>query len=136
MTTSRTYKYGKYTCKAYKKAVGHGFEVGFTFGGKTIFVGNFIHTKECNAWWTKMNTECTRFLRRYTLPSQSSTAFFTKFMGNYLYKCYYAWLDTQFTKHNRVFTQALRKDVRKYTNMSKHTTHNTTWNRPTLRRAG
>ena len=133
--TSRIYKYGKYTCKAYKKTAGQGFEVGFKFAGKTIFVGNFIHAKEANAWWAKMNTECTRFLRRYTLPSQASTQFFTRFMANYMYKCYYGWLDRAFTKHNRTYAQAVRKDERKYTYLKKHTQHNTHWNRPTLRRA-
>ena len=34
---SKTYKYGNYTFKSYYKKVGYGYEVGFTFGSKTIF---------------------------------------------------------------------------------------------------
>ncbi len=63
--TTTTYKYGKHTCKAYKKPVGKGWEVGFTFGGTQIFVGNFIHAKEANAWWSKMNAEVRKFSKRY-----------------------------------------------------------------------
>lgn len=133
--TTRTYKYGKHTCKAYKKSVGKGWEVGFSFGGKTIFTGNFIHAKEANTWWTKMNHECTKFLRRYTLPSNASTTFFCRFMGNYVYKCYYAWLDRQFVSYTRTFTQACKKDERKYSHMKKHF-HGHDFHRPTLRRAG
>lgn len=121
--TTKTYKYGKYTCKAYKKTAGKGWEIGFTFAGKTIFTGNFIHQREANAWWSKMNMEARRFLKRYTLPANASTTFFCKFMANYMYKSYYTFLDREFTKYNRTFKTALRKDETKWTKMRKHFAH-------------
>jgi len=110
-------------CKAYKKTVGKGWEVGITFAGKDIFTGNFIHQKEANAWWTKMNAECRRFNKRYTLPKGASTTFFCRFMTNYMYKCYYTFLDTAFTKYNRGYASAVRRDTRKWMSFRKHYHH-------------
>lgn len=121
--TTRTYKHGKFTCKAYKKAVGKGWEIGFSFAGKTIFTGNFIHQKEANAWWTKMNLEARKFLKRYTLPETASTAFFCKFMNNYMYKTYYTFLDREFSKYTRGYATAVRKNERKWTHMRKNYGH-------------
>ncbi|MGE4132526.1 MAG: hypothetical protein AB7F86_12860 [Bdellovibrionales bacterium] len=118
--TTTTYKYGKHTCKAYKKTVGKGWEVGFTFGSTQIFVGNFIHTKEANAWWTMMNTEVKKFGRRYALPKNASATFFSKFLSNYIYKAYYTFLDRQFTKYNRTYTQACKKFERRASTMKRN----------------
>lgn len=126
--TTRTHKFGKYTAKAYKKTVGKGWEIGLSFAGKTIFTGNFIHAKEANAWWAMMNSETTRFFRRYAIPTGASTTFFCRFMTNYMYKMYYAFLNRQFTKYNRGYAQALKKDERRYTHMRKHTGTNN-WTR-------
>lgn len=117
--TTTTYSYGKYTCKAYKKPCGKGWEVGFYFGSKQIFVGNFIHAKEANAWWTKMNMEVRKFSKRYALPKNASPAFFIKFMTNHIYKNYYSFLDREFSKYNRNFAQAWKKSERKFTTMKK-----------------
>lgn len=118
--TTTTYKYGKHTCKAYKKPVGNGYEVGFYFGPTQIFVGNFIHQKEANAWWTKMNMEVRKFSKRYALPKSASPAFFTKFMTNHLYKAYYTFLDREFTKYTRTYTQNCRQFERKFTSIKKN----------------
>lgn len=118
--TTTMYKYGKHTCKAYKKPVGKGFEVGFYFGTTQIFVGNFIHQKEANAWWTKMNMEVRKFSKRYALPKTASPAFFTKFMTNHIYKAYYTFLDREFTKYNRTYTQNCRQFERKFTSIKKN----------------
>lgn len=130
--TTRTYKYGKYSCKAYKKPCGKGWEVGFHYAGQEIFVGNFIHAREANAWWTKMNMEVRRFCKRYALPTNASTTFFCRFWSNYMYKCYYTFLDRQFTKYNSGYAHAVRKDERRFAKMRKHYGH---YERPTLRRA-
>jgi hypothetical protein len=115
-----TYKYGKHNCKAYKKPVGNGYEVGFYFGPEQIFVGNFIHQKEANAWWTKMNMEVRKFSKRYALPKTASPAFFTKFMTNHLYKAYYTFLDREFTKYTRTYTQNCRQFERKFMRSKKN----------------
>ncbi len=132
--TTTTYRYGKHTCKAYKKTVGQGWEVGFMFGNKTIFVGNFIHMKECNAWWTKMNTEVRKFSKRYALPKNASPAFFTKFMTSYLYKCYYSYLNNQFKTYTRTYTTTCKTMDRKFVQQKRHWPTHT--ERATLRRAG
>ncbi len=113
--TTNTYQYGKYNCRAYKKPCGHGFEVGFFFGGSQIFVGNFIHAKEANAWWSLMNLEIRKFGKRYALPKTASPAMFSKFLENHIYKIYYAYLDRQFVKYSRDFSQACRTYERKFT---------------------
>ena len=118
--TTTTYKYGKHTCKAYKKPVGKGWEVGFYFGATQIFVGNFIHQKEANAWWTKMNMEVRKFSKRYALPKTASPAFFTKFMTNHMYKAYYTFLDREFTKYTRTYTQNCRQFERKFSSIKKN----------------
>ena len=117
--TQRFYKYGNYSCKAYKKPCGKGFEVGFTMGGHQIFVGNFIHAKEANAWWTKMNKEMHSFSRKYTAAANAPVTWTAKFMSNYIYKSYYSYLDQAFTKYQRGFDQAVRKDERRYTKFKK-----------------
>lgn len=131
--TTTTYKYGKHTCKAYKKAAGNGWEVGFMFGSQTIFVGNFIHAKEANAWWTKMNTEVRRFSKRYALPKTASPTFFRQFMTNYLYKTYYNFLNGQFSKYTRTYTTAVKKCERKFTSIKRRWPTRT--ERTTFRRA-
>ena len=117
--TTTYYKYGKHTCKAYKKTVGNGFEVGFWFGPTQIFTGNFIHAKEANAWWTKMNKEVRTFSKRYALPTSASPTFFMKFMTNHIYKAYYSFLDKEFTKYNREYTQNCLKFERKFKSIKK-----------------
>lgn len=121
--TNRTYKYGKYTCKAYKKAAGKGWEIGFSFAGHEVFVGNFIHTAEANAWWTMMNREVGKFCRKYAAAPNASTTWTSKFMSNYFYKCYYNFLNSKFTKYQRGFTQAVKKDERRYTAFKKTHPH-------------
>lgn len=127
--TTRMYKYGKHTCKAYKKPCGKGFEVGFTFGGHEVFVGNFIHAKEANAWWTLMNNEVRKFGKKYAAAPNAPVTWTTKFLSNYMYKAYYSYLDKEFTKYHRGFTQAVKKDERRYSHFKKTAPHHTghTW---------
>ncbi len=120
MTTTKTFKYGKYTCKAYKKPVGKGFEVGFIFGGTPVFVGNFIHPTEANGWWTTMNKEIRRFSKKYWGTPKTPMAWYGKFLSHYLYKCYYNYLDKKFTKYQRTFTQAVRGHERRHTTFKRY----------------
>jgi len=118
--TTKYYKYGKYSCKAYKKACGKGWEVGFTFAGHQVFVGNFIHTKEANAWWGMMNREVQKFGKKHAVAPHAPVSWTCKFMANYIYKCYYSYLDREFSKYQRGFTQAVKKDERRYMNFRKN----------------
>ena len=117
--TTRTYKYGKHTCKAYKKPCGKGFEVGFTFAGTQIFVGNFIHAKEANAWWGMMNHEVQKWGKKYVGAPAAPTTWTTKFLSNCIYKSYYGFLDKQFTKYQRGYTAGVRQGERKYSHFKK-----------------
>lgn len=120
MTTTRNYKYGKHTCRAYNKPVGHGYEVGFVFGGKPIFVGNFIHPTEAKTWWSTMNREINRFSRKYWTTPKAPIAFYSKFLTQYLYKCYYTFLDKKFGQYNRGYAQGFKQHERRYTSMRKN----------------
>jgi hypothetical protein len=117
------YRYGKYTCHAYSKQVGHGYEVGFYFGKHQVFVGNFIHRQEATKWWSMLNKEVKTFTRRYKVGPEASFAWYSKFFSRHLYKCYYAWLDQQFGKYQRNFDKACRQDVRKYQTFKKRWTN-------------
>jgi hypothetical protein len=112
--TNKVFKHGKYSCKAYKKTAGKGHEVGMTMQGQTLFVGNFIHAKEAAAWWKLMNAEMGKFMKRYGPAPHAPRALYTKFLSNTMYKAYYGYLDREFTKYNRGFAQAVKKDERKF----------------------
>lgn len=112
--TQKVYKYGKHTCKAYKKPAGKGYEVGITLAGKPVFFGNFIHSKETATWWNLMNKEIRKFTRKYSAAPHAPTGWTTKFLANHMYKVYYAYLDREFSKYYRNYTHAVRKDQRRY----------------------
>jgi len=120
---TRHYKYGKYSCKAYKKSCGKGWEVGFTFAGHEVFVGNFIHAKEANAWWTKMNAEVQKFGKKYVAAPNAPVTWTCKFLSNLMYKSYYSYLDREFMKYHRNFTSKVRKDERRYSHIKKAHAH-------------
>jgi hypothetical protein len=128
LMTSKAYKWGEFTGKAYKKTAGKGFEVGFTSKGVPIFVGNFIHAKEATTWWGMMNKELTKFGKKYPTGS-APHAWYCKFLSNYVYKAYYAHLNREFPKHTRGYAQAVRSDERKFGHFQKihkavpHLTH-------------
>lgn len=122
----KTFKYGKHTCKAYKKPVGKGWEVGLTLGTHPIFVGNFIHTKEANTWFAIMTAEVRKFTKRYSPAAKAPTAWLRKFWSNSMYKAYYTFLDRQFSKYNSTYSRAVRADERRFSNFRKagHNIHN------------
>jgi len=111
---TKSYKHGKVNYKAYLKTVGRGYEVGFVSGTKPLFVGNFLHLKEAQAWYTLMNSEITKFSKKYWVTDKSPKTFYHKFITNNLYKCYYSWLDKHFSKYTREFKREFEKDVKKY----------------------
>lgn len=119
--TTRTYKFGKHACKSYKKPVGKGWEVGFSFNGKPVFTGNFLHSKEATAWWSKMHQEMRTFFKRYPAPPKGPVSFISRFMGNHLYNSYYNFLDREFSKYQRGYMHALKKDQKHYVHINKKT---------------
>ncbi|MBK9294209.1 MAG: hypothetical protein IPM57_07155 [Oligoflexia bacterium] len=120
MTKHKAYKYGTHTLRAYCKPVGEGYEVGLTCRGRTYFVGNFIHKEEAFKWWAQFNKEITLFAKKHWVSEDVSFTWYCKFLGAYLYKCYYKFLDKLFAKYNKTFHKAYSKDARKYRKMKKH----------------
>lgn len=112
---------------SYLKSSGHGWEAGLHIKGQKIFVGNFIHAKEANAWFRQMNQEVTAFGKRFPVGEKYPTQWFAKFVGHNLYKKYYAFLDKQFSKYNREYTKAVNQDIRKYKKLKNK------WSRKELR---
>src|SRR5579884_1146152 len=108
------YRLGDFTCKAFCRSVGHGYEVGVTFDKKTIFVGNFIHRAEATQWWSIMSKEMHHFTKKYGVTNKSAKSWYGTFISNHLYKNYYKFLDRLFYKYNQVYTKAVTKDVRKF----------------------
>ena len=117
---TKSYRYGKVTCKAISKAVGKGWETTFYFDGKAIFVGNFIHTKEANLWWTFMNREITRFARKYTVGYKFPVSWVSHFLKSHLYKEYYVFLEKLFVGYHREYRKAFNKDFRHFNSTKKH----------------
>ena len=119
MTRSKNYKTGKTTCKAYLKPVGMGWEVGFTFDSRPIFVGNFIHPTEASAWYALMNREIRGFSRRYKVGPKFPKPWYGQFLRTHLYSTYYRFLDRMFSKYQRNYRTDFNQNVRKYEKMSK-----------------
>lgn len=111
---NKTYRYGTTTGKTYFKPVGQGYETGFIWGGKKVFVGNFIHHTEATRWFALMNQEIQRFGRRFTLGRRFPTSWTSRFLGNHLYRTYYGYLDRLFTRYNRTFGKAVVRDLNQF----------------------
>ena len=114
------YWFGNTKCHTYMKQVGQGYEVGFHFGKTSIFVGNFIHTREATKWWAVMNKEMKSFTKRYRVGQEASVVWYTKFFSHYLYNSYYGFLDQQFNKYQKTFAKAVKTDAKKYINFKKN----------------
>jgi hypothetical protein len=117
---TKCYRYGKVSCKATSKAVGKGWETTFYFDGKPIFVGNFIHTKEANLWWSFMNREIACFARKYTTGCKFPVSWVSHFLKSHLYKEYYTFLDKMFVGYHREYRNAFMKDFRHFKASKKH----------------
>jgi hypothetical protein len=116
---TKTFSTGKYNCRTYWKPAGNGWETGFIFNGRPLFVGNFIHKNEATTWYATMNREITRFARKYTVSHQFPVTWFTNFIRNHLYRTYYQFLDRVFTRYNRSYSTAVVRDIRKYQRLRK-----------------
>ena len=106
-------------CWTYWEVAGEGYEAGFVFKGKTLFVGNFIHRKEASEWYKKMNTEITKFSKTYTFGPKFPVSFFKKFITNHLYSSYYTYLDKKFTSYRNQYSKAVTQHQKKYKTLTK-----------------
>jgi hypothetical protein len=118
----RTYKMGKFTCRTYFKPAGSGWEVGAYFGPKKVFTGNFIHKPEATHYWAALNKDMKTFCGKYWVAPTAPFTWYQNFMTTYMYKNYYSWLDTQFTKYQREHTVAFKKHEHRYQQMKKQWT--------------
>lgn len=117
---TKTYRSGTTTFRAYCKNVGNGFEVGFVTGTKTVFVGNFIQATEASRWYSTMNAEIRTFCKRFKVGTNAPKAWFTHFLSDTLYRKYYAFVNKAVTVHNRKYTTAVNKDIRKYNQLNRN----------------
>ncbi len=117
---TKTYRAQNVRCKSYLKPVGSGFEVGFIFGSKTIFVGNFVHRGEATRWFTQMNKGVRTFSRRYTVGSKFPSTWFGNFLSAFLYRNYYSFVNGVVAKHQRESLRMVNTGVRKYKRIAKN----------------
>lgn len=124
---SKTYRGGKTSGRSYCKNVGNGWEVGFVFGGRTTFVGNFIHSAEANQWYARMNREIRSFAKRYTVGTNCPKTWYAHFLSNHLYKTYYTVVNRNLAQHNRKYNRATTTDVRTYRRLNRNWSNKTTF---------
>lgn len=120
MTKTKYFECYDWTFKSYIKPVGQGWECGVYFGGKPVFVGNFIHKTEATRWYNLMNRQMTTFFKKYSYTTMPPKAWYGKFFANHMYTVYYKYLDKLFTKYNRTYNTAFNSNV-KYFNKYKKT---------------
>ncbi|MGZ3775785.1 MAG: hypothetical protein ACXVCY_13135 [Pseudobdellovibrionaceae bacterium] len=117
MNKTKNFNYCGYNFKTYCNPVGHGWEVGLKFENKPLFVGNFVHKKEALEWWKHFNQQVPYFFNKYEFPFKGPHQYMTKFLTNFLYTDYYAWLDKKFAKYNKEYAKASKNDEKYYKKM-------------------
>ena len=116
---TRTYRNSSLTCKSYLKPAGNGYEVGFKFGTKLVFVGNFVKSTEANAWYTQMNKEIRLFNKRYTVSKTFPKSKYSHFLSAHLHNKYYSFVNRLVPKHNRAWNRTLQQDTRTFAKLAK-----------------
>jgi hypothetical protein len=113
MKTKR-YRNGSLTCRAYQRAVGSGWEVGFDWNGRTVFLSNFVRSAEANRWYALMNREVRAFNARYKVTRAFPKGLYGKFLSSHLYNRYFAFLDRLFAQHSRTYARAVNRARNQY----------------------
>lgn len=119
---TRTYRNGTTTCRSYLKNVGNGWEVGFTYAGKPLFVGNFIHSTEANQWYGVMNAEIRTFTKKYKVGPGCPKSWYFHFVKSHLYDKYYHFLGRKFTGYTKNYRRAVSQSQRTYRRMARRWT--------------
>jgi hypothetical protein len=117
---TKTYKTGTTTCRTYLKTAGNGWECGFTFGGRTMFVGNFVYANEAAKWYATMNRDIRAFTKKFKVGPGCPKSWYANFLKNYLYTEYYNFCDRAFTKHTKTFRSAFTSEVKRYRRMNRN----------------
>lgn len=111
---TKPYHFGDLKFEAYFRPAGFGWECGVKCKGKPVFVGNFVHKSEATLWWKELNKYMTQFCHKYEFMENAPPTWYPKFVGHYLYKHYYGFLDKVFTAHNRTYARHFTTDVTNY----------------------
>lgn len=111
---AKRYRNGTLTCRAYQRAVGSGWEVGFDWAGKTVFLSNFVRSAEANRWYALMNREVRNFNARYKVTRAFPKALYGKFLSSHLYNRYFTFLDRLFAQHSRTYARAMNRNRNAY----------------------
>lgn len=114
-----TYRNGRKPCKTYLKTVGNGWEVGFTYAGRPVFLGNFIHSSEAKQFYTLMRREISHFGRRYKVGKAYPTAWFKTFIGAHLRRCYYTFVTQMVQRHKTEAARTYGKTLRTYRRLNR-----------------
>ena len=113
---------GNTSARSYCKGTGSGAEVGFVFGGKPVFTGNFHNKGDANRFYGQLNREIRSFNKRFKVAKNCPKNWYGSFIGAYLNRLYFKHLSAISNKGNRQFNTAVNKNVRKYKKLSRRWT--------------
>jgi len=116
---TKTFKTGTLTCKTYLKSAGQGYEVGFTQGRKTLFLGHFVKSTEANFWYNFMNREIRKFGKKYKVGETYPATWLLNFISNHLMKRYCTYQTKILNKHNREAARKERIGQRRYKQLNR-----------------
>jgi hypothetical protein len=122
MMKTNTYRNGSKSCRSYLRTVGNGWEVGFFYGGKPVFLGNFIHSSEANQFYALMKTEIRNFGRKVRVAHPFPSAWFKAFLGAHLQKTYYQFVNQQVRRHQTEAKRTYGKGLRAYRRLNRRWT--------------